>query len=53
MKKGEFFTEENMRSIRPAYGLHPRHFKAIIGKKSTQEIKRGTPLSWSMVDIRE
>ena len=50
MKAGEVFTEENVRSIRPGYGLHPKYLKDILGKKARRDIKRGTPLSWDMVD---
>jgi len=43
-KAGEIFTEENVRSIRPGYGLHPKYLKEILGKRATQNIKKGTPL---------
>jgi N-acetylneuraminate synthase len=46
MKAGEVFTEENVRSIRPGYGLHTRYLDEIIGRRASQNIKRGTPLSW-------
>jgi len=49
MKAGEMFTAENVRSIRPGYGLHTRHLDEIIGRRASQEIKRGTPLSWEHV----
>lgn len=49
IKAGEIFTEENISSIRPGYGLHPKYLKDILGKKSTQLIKKGTPLSWELV----
>ena len=49
MKAGETFTEENVRSIRPAYGLHPRHLKEVLGKKAMRGIRRGTPLDWKLV----
>ncbi len=32
IKKGEFFTEENIRSVRPGYGMHPRYLKDVLGK---------------------
>lgn len=41
---GEVFTGENVRSVRPGYGLLPKHLPAILGKKATRELKRGTPL---------
>ena len=49
IEKGEVFTEENIRSIRPANGLKPKYLKNIIGQKAKKHIKRGTPLSWNLV----
>lgn len=48
---GEFFTPENIRSIRPAYGLKPKYYKEVIGKRAKHELKRGMPLSFG--DIAE
>ena len=42
---GEVITEENVRSIRPGFGLHPMHYSEILGKKSNQFIEKGTPLN--------
>ena len=50
IKKGEIFTKKNLRKIRPGYGLPPKLFDEIIGKKTNQDIKRGTALSLDMVD---
>lgn len=44
VKKGERFSENNVRSIRPGFGLHPRFLKKVIGKKASKNIERGTPL---------
>jgi pseudaminic acid synthase len=49
MKAGEKFTEENVRSIRPGYGLSPRYLTSIIGRKSLKNLKMGTPLSWDLI----
>lgn len=49
IKEGELFTKRNVRSIRPADGLHPRHLGEILGKRAACDIERGTPLSWSLV----
>jgi len=49
VKAGELFAEENVRSIRPGYGLHPRHLKDVLGRRATRDIRRGTPLSWDLV----
>lgn len=50
MKAGEIFTEENIRSIRPGYGLPPKHLGDIIGKNSRQDIIKGTPMDWKYID---
>ncbi len=49
VKEGDTFTEENVRSIRPGYGLHPRHFREIVGRRAARDVKRGTPLAWDLV----
>lgn len=49
VKKGELFTEENVRSIRPGYGLHPRYIVEILGARAAKDINRGTPLTWAMI----
>ena len=49
MKAGEVFTEQNVRSIRPGYGLHTRYFEQIRGRKAKVFIKKGTPLDWDLI----
>ena len=49
VKSGDIITEVNIRSIRPGYGMAPKHFHTIIGKKFKNDVKRGTPLSFEMV----
>jgi pseudaminic acid synthase len=49
IRKGELFTKQNVRSIRPADGLHPRHFSEVLGKRAACDVERGTPLSWALV----
>lgn len=44
IKAGEIFTEGNIRSIRPGYGLHPKFLKGLLGEKSSKDMKKGTPL---------
>lgn len=53
MKAGEEFNWENVRSIRPGYGLHTRHAEDIIGRKAGVDIARGTPLSWDLIGAAE
>lgn len=50
MKNGEVFTVENVRSIRPAYGISPKNLKDILGKKAGRDIKKGTPMSWELIN---
>jgi len=49
IKKGDLFTQQNVRSIRPADGLHPRHLNEVLGKRAACDVERGTPLSWALV----
>jgi pseudaminic acid synthase len=49
IKKGERFTEINIRSIRPGYGLAPKYYKELIGKISSKDIKFGTPLNLKLI----
>lgn len=51
IKAGEPFTEKNVRSIRPGYGLHPKHLKDMIGKVAKMNIEKGTPLNFDLIDI--
>jgi N-acetylneuraminate synthase len=46
---GGILTSRNVRSIRPGHGLHTRHLEEILGRRASKEIKRGTPLDWSLV----
>ncbi len=50
MEEGETFTEENTRIIRPGYGIKPKYFKDILGSKCNRALKRGTPLSFDMLE---
>jgi N-acetylneuraminate synthase len=49
MKTGELFTKRNVRSIRPAHGLHPRHLTEVLGRRAACDVERGTPLNWALV----
>jgi pseudaminic acid synthase len=52
IRKGETFTLENVRSIRPSDGLHPRYLKQVIGCRANSAIELGTPLTWEMIASR-
>ena len=49
MKAGDVFNEQNVRSIRPANGLAPKYYEAILGKRVNRDVEFGTPLSWELV----
>ena len=49
VKEGEPFTAENVRSIRPGYGMAPKNYEKILGKRASQDIERGTPLSENLI----
>jgi pseudaminic acid synthase len=51
MKAGDVFTPENLRSVRPANGLHTKYYEELLGKKITRDAKLGTPMSWDLVDF--
>lgn len=46
MAAGERFTSETVRSIRPGFGLAPKHYPDVLGNLASKPIKRGTALSW-------
>ena len=50
IKIGEEITSDNIRIIRPGYGILPKYYQEIIGKKAVKSIKRGTPLSFDMIE---
>lgn len=49
IKKDEYFTEENIRSVRPGYGLHPKYLPEILGKKADCDLEKGTRFSLEYV----
>jgi pseudaminic acid synthase len=53
MKVGDTFTSDNIKSIRPGFGLHPKYYNQIIGKTVNCSVKRGTPLSFDLINIKE
>ncbi len=49
IKKGACFTRENIRSIRPGFGIEPKFIDEVMDKTATKDITRGTALSWDMI----
>lgn len=53
IKAGEVYTTENIRVIRPAYGMKPKYYEELLGTKATCDIERGTPLSIEMTSLEK
>jgi N-acetylneuraminate synthase len=49
MTAGEIFTRENLRAVRPGFGLAPKYYELLLGRKVTVDVTKGTPLSWDLV----
>ncbi|MBX7046503.1 MAG: pseudaminic acid synthase [Ignavibacteria bacterium] len=49
VKSGDTITEKNVRSIRPGYGMHPKHYKEVLGKKFSNDYTKGTALKWELI----
>ena len=46
---GEVFTMKNVRAIRPGFGLPPKYLETVLGKRTSKNLKKGTPLSWEHI----
>ena len=49
MKKGQAFSERNLRAIRPGLGLPPKYYDSVLGKTINRDAGKGTPVSWALV----
>lgn len=49
MAAGEVLTPENLRIVRPGYGLEPKYYDVVLGKKVNRAVTKGTPLSWDLI----
>jgi pseudaminic acid synthase len=47
--EGELINYNNIKIIRPGYGLKPKYYSELVGKKANTAIKRGTPISWDII----
>lgn len=50
LEVGDVLTPQNLRRIRPGHGLAPKYYDLLVGKKVTKRVKRGTPMSWDLID---
>jgi N-acetylneuraminate synthase len=49
IEAGEALSAANLRSIRPGYGLAPKFYELLLGKRVNRAVKRGTPMSWDLL----
>lgn len=49
MKKGDILSIDNLRIIRPGFGMEPSNYKLILGKRVNQDIKKGTRMTWELI----
>lgn len=49
ISEGEKLTSDNLRSIRPGFGVEPKFFDLLLGKRVNRSVKRGTPMSWDLI----
>ncbi|OOE47978.1 pseudaminic acid synthase [Salinivibrio kushneri] len=50
IKAGEILTEQHVRSIRPGFGLEPKHLESVLGMKTKTDLARGTPLKFEFLE---
>lgn len=50
IKAGEELTPENIRSVRPAFGMHTMYYEEVLGRKAKVDIAKGTPLGWGLLE---
>ncbi len=49
LRAGDRLTATVIRCVRPGHGLHPRHYREVLGRRVTRDVAKGEPLSWDMV----
>ena len=49
VKKNQTVSKKNVKSIRPGYGLHPKHYNEIIGKKFVKDLKKGERMNFNLI----
>lgn len=50
IKEGESFTKENLRAVRPGFGLAPKFYDTLMGKRVRRDVSKGTPVTWDLLD---
>jgi len=49
VRVGEILTRKNIRCVRPGLGLPPQFYEALLGRRVNSDLKKGTPLNWSVL----
>jgi N-acetylneuraminate synthase len=49
LKAGDILTRENVRSVRPGFGLPPKYLSVVLGKRVARGMTRGTPVTWDAI----
>ena len=50
MKKGDVFSESNLKSIRPGIGMHTKYYENVLGQRARCDITKGTPMEWKYAE---
>jgi len=50
IKKGDKFSDQNIKIIRPGEGLYPKYYEGVINKSASKDIEKGTPFSWDLLE---
>lgn len=50
IKAGEAFSKENIKAVRPSFGLHPKHYKEVIGRRAKHDLTIGDRVSWEVIE---
>lgn len=50
MKAGDELTSRNLRCLRPGFGLAPKHYETLLGRKVARSVKKGTPVGWELIE---
>jgi pseudaminic acid synthase len=50
LRAGDTITRDNLRCVRPGLGLMPKYYDILLGRRVSQDVKKGTPMAWSLVE---
>lgn len=50
LKSGDVLTPQNLRCVRPGLGLAPKHYDGLLGRRVGQDVKKGTPMRWDLIE---